>query len=150
MKWLVADSLSCPEQWFGSHLSAYSHYLAEAGEDVATVCLNLAVPDVTYGEGDAILRPDILFALDGYDRVAYWASGLGMWPQVREPPKVVALCNPMPWDVRRPDGSPAYDMVISSIPWMVEAARAKGCRSEYQQLCFDTRALVCSMGVEKD
>ncbi len=145
MKWLCADSLYCAEQFPFSHLDSYSHYLREAGETVNAEFLS--------GGSDAVYRqlphdgiesdPDVLFALDDYARTADWEAG-------KRIAQVAAICKTMPWDVRNTDGSPAYDLVISSIPWMVEAARAKGCRAEHQRLCFDPRALVCSMGVEKD
>lgn len=141
MRWLVCDSLSCPEQFFCSHLDSYSHYLREAGEYAQVICHNFDLPvgHVTWGYD----THDIAFVLDRYD---YGAR----IPARKRIAQVAAICNPMPWDVRKPDGSPAYDCVISSIPWMVEQARAAGCRAEFMKLCFDHRALVCSMGVKKD
>lgn len=153
MRWLICDSLSCPEQFFCSHLDSFVHYLNEAGEDAMGLCLNLDVgqPNI-YSEGDSTMRPDVLFLMDQYNR------GATAFPDdmrvVKKPVKriamVAAICNPMPWDVRKPDGSPAYDCVISSIPWMVEQARAAGCRAEFRPLAFDSRARVCGMGVKRD
>ena len=138
MKWLVADSLSCPEQYDFSHLDSYGHYLLEAGEHVRryefTRPNHRLLTDLEF---------DVAFVLDRYD------SALSIRATKRIA-QVAAICNPMPWEVRKPDGSPAYDLVISSIPWMVDEARKHGCRAEFQKLCFDHRALVCSMGVEKD
>ncbi len=143
-KWVVADSLYCPEAFFCSHLDSYSHYLREFGETVA-------IGDVSNvatwrGSGDGIRAlgaPDVLFALDKYDVLSDCPASIKV-------AQVAAACPVMPWDVRKPDGSPAYDLIISSIPWMVEAARAAGCRAEYQPLAFDTRARVCGMGVTRD
>ena len=152
VKWLVADSLSCPEQFFCSHLSSYAHFLREAGEDARSYCMTLDAPGVDYREGDTFARPDVVFALDRYDRCASWHWGLDVAARtpVKRIAQVAAICNPMPWDVRKPDGSPAYDLVISSIPWMIDEARAKGCRAEYMPLAFDARARVCGMGVKRD
>ena len=52
MKWLVLDSLYTPEQFFCSHLDAYSWYLAQAGEEVSYRCLNGDGPagSIIYGE----------------------------------------------------------------------------------------------------
>ncbi len=134
MNFLVADSLYCPEAFPFGHLDSYSHYLREAGHEVAQWELTTGTTPVGGWSGD------VIFALDRYDLCRH-AFG-----EVRIA-QVAAICNPMPWDVRKPDGSPAYDCVISSIPWMVEEARAKGCRGEYMPLAFDTRARVCGMGV---
>jgi len=149
VRWLVADSLACREQFFCSHLDSYSHYLREAGEEVDSICLNLAAPGATYVKGDSLRGiPGVIFALDGYDRVADWASP--MLKPIKRIAQVAAICNPMPWEVRKPDGSPAYDLVISSLNWMVDEARKHGCRAEYMPLAFDTRARVCGMGVERE
>ena len=143
MKWLVADSLYCPEQFFASHLDSYSHYLREAGEEADSYCLNFPIG---LGISDAyrLAKYDVLFALDQYDRCAKWPL------KSKRVAQVAAICNPMPWDVRRPDGSPAYDLVLSSIPSLVEQGRAAGARCEYMPLAFDTRARACGMGAKRD
>ena len=138
MRWAVTDSLYCPESYFASHLDSYTHYLREAGEAVAQVDLNGCVTCVYVSMGE----PEVLFQLDRYEQ-PWWDCKVKI-------AQVAAICSPMPWEVRKPDGSPAYDCVISSIPWMVEAARAAGCRGEYLPLAFDTRARVCGMGVKRD
>lgn len=132
MRWLVADSLYCPEAFFCSHLDSYSHYLREAGEDVWRWAHgHQQFSDVAdYDE-------DVLFALDRYGDYG------GAETRVRIA-QVAAICNPMPWEV------PGYDCIISSIPWMVEEARAKGYKAEYMPLAFDTRSRVCGMGVKRD
>lgn len=142
MNWLVADSLYCPEAFFCSHLDSYSHYLKEYGEDARA-------GDVSTGDSwrrttqRIVFFPDVLLALDRY-------AHLADCPAPKKIAQVAAVCSLMPWDVRKPDGSPAYDCVISSIPWMVDAARAADCRAEYMALAFDTRARVCGMGVHRD
>ncbi len=138
MKWLVCDSLSTPEQFFASHLDSYSHYLREAGEEVGVINWSFR----SDGIGPAMAHPEVLFVLDRYENATLGVARLKI-------AQVAAICNPMPWDVRNPDGSPAYDLVISSIPWMVDEARARGCRAAYMPLAFDTRALVCGMGVKE-
>lgn len=151
MRWLVADSLSCPEQFFCSHLDSYSHYLREAGEDARVCPLNMNpgqlpldnVPYKSPGGGSEWEDCDVAFVLDRYA----WGAHTNARKKIAQ---VAALCSPMPWEVRKPDGAPAYDLVISSIPWMVGEARKAGCRAEYQPLAFDTRARVCGMGVERD
>jgi hypothetical protein len=142
--WIVADSLYCDEAFFCSHLDSYSHYLRVAGKDAAAARLFpgggwewMVPPEINGG-------PRFLLALDQYDVAAH------MWDDAIKIAQIAAVCSPMPWEVRKPDGSPAYSLVLSSIPWMVEAARAAGCRAEYQALAFDTRARVCGMGVKRD
>ncbi len=138
MKWIVCDSLYCPEQFFCSHLDSYSRYLREARETVARW-------NFDRGEFADIDKPyDVAFVLDRYG-----GDGLTITAR-RRIAQVAAICSPMPWEVRKTDGSPAYDLVISSIPWMVDEARAKGCRAEYMPLAFDTRARACGMGVKRD
>ncbi len=145
MKWLVYDSLSTQEQYFGSHLSSYSHYLREAGEDVNEWCLSFPTPPVPPGWLRFTSDPDVVFALDRYEQVAEWTRfGTTMIAQI------AARVPVMPWNVRRTDGKPVYDLILSSIPAMVEEARAAGCRAEYMPLAFDTRARVCGMGVKRD
>lgn len=142
--WLVADSLYCEAQRFCSHLNSYSHYLFAAGEEVLSVVANSPVfvgPEKFLAWSDREL--DVVFMLDRYDLGPRYNAKVRI-------AQVAAICNPMPWDVRKPDGSPAYDLVISSIPHMVEQARAKGCEARYMPLAFDTRARVCGMGVERD
>jgi hypothetical protein len=133
-RWLVADSLMCPEAFPFGHLDSYSHYLREYGESVSTWCMSHGALSQPVWDSDD--GADVLFALDQYDRAT-------RWPATKRIAQVAAICNPMPWDVRKPDGSPAYDLIVSSLPWMVDEARAKGCRAEYQPLAFDTRARVC-------
>jgi len=141
MRWLVADSLYCAEQFPFSHLDSYSYYLHEAGEFVRYTCLNLPLGsnrgEVAYSSWDR------LFMLDRY------ASAMAIQAEKRIA-QVAAVCSPMPWEVRKPDGAPAFDLVISSIPWMVEAARAAGCRAEYQALAFDLRCRAAVMGVKRE
>ena len=164
-RWAVIDSLYCAEQFFCSHLDSYSHYLNEAGEDAQAVCLNIPPPG--YDSRDDCWHPEWRFLHGGpglYKAppgrvgdhnldVAFFLDGYGRAPEVpakKRIAQVAAVCSPMPWEVRNADGAPVFDLVLSSIPAMVEEARAAGCRAEYQQLCFDTRALTCSMGVAKD
>jgi len=138
MMWLVADSLYCPEQFFASHLDSYAHYLREAGEVTWSVEVGPGL-ERRY----KAFTPDVIFALDGYEALATWPARVRV-------AQVAARCSPMPWAVRRPDGSPAYDLVLSSIPAMVEEARRNGCRAEYMPLAFDTRARACGMGVKRE
>ena len=142
MRWLIADSLSCPEQFFASHLDATTHYLREAGEDARSFCLNISSGPWDVHEGGRLVPADVVFALDRYDRCASWRGAL---PHAKFIAQVAAVTPVRPWEVRKPDGSPAYDLVLSSIPHMVEQARAAGCRAEYMPLAFDTRARVCGM-----
>lgn len=152
-RWAVIDSLYCPEQWFASHLDSYGHFLSEAGETVVRACLNYhwssmmleeEHPREPFYSFDGLPRDlDIAFFLDGYARALEVRAE-------RRIAQVAAVCSPMPWEVRKADGSPAYDLVISSIPAMVEQARAAGCRAEYQPLAFDLRARACMMGVKRD
>lgn len=145
MRWLVADSLYCPEAFFCSHLDSYSHYLREFGEDAASLELYGKTTLIGPGRWPVGSIEDVFFVLDRYGVAAALPAATKRIAQV------AAICNPMPWDVRKPDGSPAYDLIISSIPWMVAEARAKGCRAELMDLCFDTRALTCGMKVtERD
>lgn len=161
--WLVADSLYCPEQFFCSHLDSYSHYLREAGEMVFIKCLS---PGMAGNCGDRSVgfrdlwwhdnacrdagrcvygeNAEFLFALDKYDVMG---AAPGFKKRIAQ---VAALVSPMPWKVRNADGSPAFDLIVSSIPWMVEEARAAGCRAELMPLAFDTRTRVCGMGVKRD
>jgi len=144
-RWIVADSLYSREAWFCSHLSSYSHFLREAGETVRSVCLN--IPDLAEADihaGDDFGDADYLFVLDRYDMAAS-----GWRPDVKRIAQVAAICDPMPWQVRKADGTPAFDLVVSSLPWMVDEARAHGCRAEFMSLAFDTRALVASMGIKE-
>ncbi len=140
MLWNVFDSLYHPSALFASHLDSYSHYLREAGEEVRTRCINFDLPEVH----DSPFSPgDVLFMLDAYDLPTR------AWGKVRIA-QVAAMTSPMPWEVKDATGAPMYHCVISSIPWMVEAARAAGCRAEYMPLAFDTRARVAGMGVKRD
>lgn len=138
MRWLVADTLYRPEQMFCSHLDSYCHYLSEADELTWPVNMSES-PAGSWTEW----LPDVVFALDRFDVCARVSARLHV-------AQVAAVCSPMPWDVRRADGAPAYNLVLSSIPAMVDRARAAGCRAEYMPLAFDTRARVCGMGVERD
>ncbi len=154
MRWAVIDSLYCAEQFFCSHLDSYSHYLTEAGEDVQPVCLNIAPPG--YDSRDDCWHPEwreftrlndrdlnVALFLDGYDR---WCRAV----VDKRIAQVAAICSPMPWEVRKPDGSPAFDLVLSSIPAMVDRAEEAGCRAEYMPLAFDLRARACMMGVKRE
>lgn len=148
MKWVTADSLYCAEQYPFSHLDAYGHYIAEAGEEVTRLCWTHRRPGPGWWiDADAdmplAVPVDVVFVLDRYDAGAKIPARVHI-------AQVAALCNPMPWDVRKKDGSPAYSLVISSIPAMVERARAAGCRAEYQPLAFDLRARACMMGVKRE
>ncbi len=139
MKWLVADSLYCPEAFWRGHLDSYSHYLREYGESAETVCWGYAGSRLPVDWSDEC---DVAFVLDNY------AHGASIKAEKRIA-QVAAMCSPMPWEVRKPDGSPAYDLIISSLRWMVEEARKHGCRAEYMSLAFDHRALVAGMNVKE-
>lgn len=145
-RWLVCDSLypGHPEQFFCSHLDSLTHYLKSAGEDARSCCLNMLGVAGDIKEGEEFGDIDFLFLLDRYDTAA------SSWrPDVKRIAQVAAICDPMPWQVRNPDGSPAYSLILSSIPWMVDEARARGCRAEFMPLAFDTRALVAGMNVKE-
>lgn len=159
--WAVVDSLYCAEQFFCSHLDSYSHYLSEAGEDAQAVCLNIAPSG--YDSRNDCWHPEWRFLTEGTSLagrfvssgvdVAFFLDGYGRAMEVRAEKRiaqVAAVCSPMPWEVRKPDGSPVFDLVLSSIPAMVDQARAAGCRAEYQPLAFDLRARACMMGVKRD
>lgn len=141
MRWLVADSLYNEEAYWCGHLSSYSHYLREGGEEVCEGRYRggRSVELATVSSIDSF---DVLFALDGYHVMA-------MSPAQVKIAQVAAICSPMPWEVRKPDGTCAYDAIISSIPWMVDKAD-KHTRGVYMPLAFDSRARVCGMGVERD
>ncbi len=143
MRWLVADSLYCRQALFCSHVDSYSHYLREYGESVNALALDTAVDSGDLPMDHIAGIHDVVFSLDRY------AALLGP-EDAKRIAQVAAICDPMPWDVRKADGSPAYDLVVSSIPAMVEQARAAGCRAEFQALAFDHRALMCGAGVERD
>lgn len=154
MRWLVADTLYCLEAFPFGHLDATTHYLKEYGTGASA--WNLSVSR-EYPAGWPA-QDDVLFAMDCFDLCAAAAEhgpgrdarvGAQSWDRPLLVAQVAAICNPMPWAVRREDGSPAYDLVLSSIPWMVDEARAAGCRAEYMPLAFDSRALVCGMGVKE-
>ncbi len=138
-KWIVADSLYSSKQWFCSHLDSYSHYLQEYGEEVEAF---------EHGAGNHWTAPDVLFMLDQYDHFAA-TNNEGPWRETKKIAQVAAICSPMPWEVRRADGSPVYDLVISSLRWMVDEARKHGCRAEWMPLAFDNRALVAGMGIKE-
>ncbi len=143
-RWIVVDSLSCDDQLFGSHLSSYSHYLNEAGETAWPIRADFWQPGLT----TTFARPaDIGFFLDRYSIAA---DALARGECVKAIAQVAALCSPMPWDVRNPDGSCVFSAVISSIPWMAEEANKHGTRGVYMPLAFDLRARVCMMGVKRD
>lgn len=154
MKWLVIDSLYCTEAFFCGHLDSLSHYLNEARQEANAL---EAVRGAGYQMARRIFKnaPNVVMVLDRYDHISELYAGRHAIEAGVPIPKLVAqvaaICNPMPWKVRMPDGSPAYDLVISSLRWMVEEARAHGCRAEYMPLAFDHRALVCGMDVtERD
>lgn len=146
-RWMVADSLYAPGQFFCSHLDSYSHYLRLAGEDV-----NWAVPqpdggmwahDFHAGRIDLLADEyDFAFLLDRYDLAMRVKAS-------KRIAQVAAICSPMPWDVRKPDGSPAYDLILSSIPALLVRAREAGCNAEYMPLAFDLRARSCVMQVRE-
>lgn len=142
----MADSLSCREQYFCSHVSSYSHYLREAGEEVN----ELIITDGTWEIGsfgwtfDPFKAPaDVVFALDRYRDVV-------SVPAAKRIAQVAAITNPLPWEVRRPDGSQVYDLILSSIPALVDQGRAAGARCEYMPLAFDVRARAAVMGVKRE
>lgn len=137
MRWLVLDTLYCSEALPFGHLDASCHYLAQMGFDVSAWDLRAGPPPKT-----VIDNLDVIFAMDRFDVCSR------IWAKVAVA-QVAAIVDPMPWNVRKADGSPAYDLIVSSILWMVEAAREAGCRAEYLPLCFDTRALICGMGVNE-
>lgn len=141
MKWTVIDSLYNDEAFWCGHLDSYSHYLREAGEDVAT--FSLAQGGLYPWRVQHTTASEVIFALDGYEFCSHLPADLHV-------AQVAAICSPMPWEVRKPDGSPAYDLVLSSLHWMVDAARAAGCRAEYMPLAFDTRARVAGMGIKRE
>ncbi len=132
---MVADSVHSKEALPFGHLDATAFYLAQMDHDVSAWVLNEAPPKQ--------LQTDVVYAMDRFDLCAH------SWGAVRVA-QVAAVCRPMPWECIKSDGTHAYDLVLSSIPRMVEAARATGCRAELVPLCFDTRALTCGMGVKRD
>lgn len=140
MKWIVADSLSAPEQFFCSHADSYGHYLEAMDEEVMVQIFGEAAPR---RGGSNWNDCDVAFFLDSYGSASFVSAK-------KKVAQVAAICYPMPWHVRNPDGSPAFDLIVSSLQWMVEAARAAGCRAEYMPLAFDTRARACAMGVARD
>ncbi len=79
------------------------------------------------------LQVDVVYAFDRFDVMAR------SWGAVRIG-QVAAIVRPMPWECIKSDGKHAYDLILSSIPWMVEAARDAGATGVYMPLCFDTRA----------
>lgn len=152
--WLVIDSLYCPGQYFASHLDSFGHYLREYGEEVTRCCLNGFTEMAKSDEWQGWIEPSQVFEPNGWTAdVAFFLDGYGRAMEVQTEKRiaqVAAICAPMPWEVRKPDGSPAFDLVVSSLPWMVEAARAAGCRAEYQPLSFDLRARAAAMGVKRE
>lgn len=145
-EWLVLDSLYRPEQFFCSHLDSYGHYLREAGEGVTRCCLTPFRPNDWLGwmqPHEIGLYPcDVAFFLDGYGR----AMEVNAKKRIAQ---VAAITSPLPWEVRRADGSPVFDLVVSSLRWMVKAAEDAGCRAAWMPLAFDHRALVCGMAIEE-
>ncbi len=129
-KWIVQDSLAAPEQFFCSHVDSISHWLNEYGEDATAYVVNSGVV-----RGNDWLEYDVAFMMDDFAA----APGIKAAKRIAQ---VAAVCSPQPWEVRRPDGSPWFDLVISSIPAMVNQARDAGCKAVYQALAFDYRALV--------
>ncbi len=141
-KWIVADSLYCPEAMFCSHLDSFSHYLREYGEEAFSVELRAGLSKKLGPVVDDV-RPDVLFMLDHY--------GLAEESDARVRVAMVASMHPvMPWDVKDANGKPIYSGVVSSILWMAEASTAAGVPGFFQPLAFDTRARVCGMGVKRD
>lgn len=137
----MADSLSAPEQVFCSHVESIGHYLREAGEQVGQLCWNLS--GVALPPWDFEGAPDVLFLLDQYEQAAGMAGRIKI-------AQCAAITRPLPWEVRKPDGTPVFDLILSSIPAMVEAARTAGFRSEFMPLAFDLRARACGMGVKRE
>jgi len=127
VRWLVIDRLYNAEAYDFGHLDSYGHFLAEAGEEVWRY--DLAGHRQFPGEGEA--GWDVVFALDGYEQA------------LKVPARVhiaqVACDTVVP---------PGFSAVISSIPAMVDFYRQRGENAHFQALAFDTRALVCSMGVQ--
>ena len=161
MRWVILDSLYCEEQWQFSHLDSYSHYVGlYLDKPVTRICLNFPTPWTyhhmiqpawtTIEQNSERQKP---FGEHGVYDVAFWLDGYSRWADVPAKKRIAqaaAITNPLPWEARKPDGSPAFDLVISSIPWMVEAARTAGLRAEYMPLAFDLRARACMMGVKRD
>lgn len=136
MKILVADSVYCKEAIPYGHLDATCFYLAQMDHDVTGWVLNDGAPPKSH-------QTDVVYAMDNFGVMAH------AWGAVRVA-QVAAVCKPMPWECLKSDGTHAYDLILSSIPWMVEAATAAGARARYMPLCFDTRARVHGMGVKRD
>jgi len=139
VKWLVTDSLYNPEAFTWGHLDSWSHYLREYGETVDTYSRSLPT-----NEGKTFGKVDVLFALDYYRDAVYWGAAKVKIAQV------AAICDPMPWEVLNPDGSPAYDLVVSSLRWMVDESLRAGTDARHMPLAFDARAIVAGMGVKRD
>ncbi len=132
-RWLICDSLYCPEAFFCSHLSSYSHYLSEANEDAAPFCLSHRGVTGTIQIRELRSDYDVVFALDGYTDA------------LKIPARVhiaQVACN-----TEVPRG---FDAIISSIPALVEKYKARGDNATFMPLCFDTRARVAGMGVTRD
>lgn len=142
--WVILDSLYCPEQYPFSHLDSYGFYIEEMGNSVDRICLNFrgGLDEVRTRPGWDRHLFDVAFFLDGYGRALDMPAG-------KRIAQVAALTNPLPWEVRKPDGSPAFDLVISSLRWQVKAAEGAGCKAAWMPLAFDHRALVCGMNVRE-
>ncbi len=138
-KWAIFDSLYCPEQFTFSHLDSYATYLRLMGAQVAQVCWNFQhVPPAW----DFVGEPDVSFFLDRYEAARSTAGKIKV-------AQVAARCSTMPWEVRDVSGKHVYSLVLSSIPAIVDEARAEGCRAEYMPLAFDVRVRAATMGVKR-
>ncbi len=134
---LVADSLYNPAALPHSHLDAWSHYLAAAGHEVDRLILPSG------GGTVAVREPDVVFAMDQYQNCATIPAKLHI-------AQANSITVPCPWQVKRPDGRPAYRLILSAFPAMLKAARDAGCRAEFMPLAFDKRALEHGQGVKRD
>ncbi len=128
MRWFVCDTLYNAEAYDFGHLDSYAHYLEAMGEGVDR-------HDWAGHLGfiKSLMPLDVVFALDNY------AEALKI--PARKHVAQVACATEVP---------PGFDLVISSIPALVSKYTALGYNAKFQHLCFDARARVCGMGVERD
>lgn len=128
MRWLILDRLYNAEAYDFGHLDSYGHYLEQAGEEVFRFCLGghrrFPAPEDR--------KFDVVFALDGYEQALTIPARVHI--------AQVACDTVVP---------PGFSAVISSIPAMVDFYRARGENAVFMPLAFDTRALVCGMGVRE-
>lgn len=160
--WAIVDSLYCREQYQFSHLDSLGHYIQAYSDShlVTRICLNQPEPRTGHVawpaawhtiESDRMYRDGMGLPDEPYD-VAMWLDGFGRLAEVparKRIAQVAARCSPMPWEVRNPDGSPAYALMLSSIPALVDEARAHGQRAEFMPLAFDLRCRAAVMGVKR-